>query len=168
MPAGSEGTDQDVSMRTRRVVGIGLVALVAACSSPASVPTSSPSTPSASAVAQPYLGAATGVDTAYAQWKAAAQGRTRASELVAPAATYAAALTAFDQRVVALGATGKVGADIATLVSADDVVIADLDAVGTQAGSLSQWAAQLTADGAKAIAAGGVVRSDLGLPPSGS
>lgn len=151
------------------IVVSGLALVMAACSSgtPATNSTTSSPTTSGTTIAQRYLSAADGVDTAYTQWKTAIAGDTTPTEFVGPATTYASQLTSFDDTISGLPASGKVAADIHTLVDDDEVVIEDLQSVGSQAqDGLAQWGAKLLADGNTAIAAGGTVRSDLGLPPA--
>ena len=148
-------------MKARLVMIAAGVLLAVACSS------GSTETLSPSAAAQQYSGAALGVDAAYLQWKAATAGASKVSQITAPAAAYAAALTSFDDALAKLPVGGKAATDIPTLLSADQVVITDLNAAGTQtAGTLAAWARQLAADGAKAIQASKVVRADFGLPPA--
>jgi len=169
-------------MKTRYIsIGIGLALMAAGCSSakaagtstttPATTtsaaPTTTASTASTATVAQEFLAAAKGADAAYVQWKAAVAGKTEVSQITAPATTYAAQLTTFDNAIMRLGASGKAATDIHTLVSDDGVVIGELNSESTQTqGSLAQWASQLIANGATAIQAGDAVRADLGLPPS--
>ena len=143
-------------MQARWFSVIALALLIAGCSGGATpTPTVGPG----------YLAAATAFDGAYLQWKAAITGKTTPGEFAGPAATYAAALSAFDDAISSLGATGQTATDITSLVSADKVVIADLGTVSAQtAGTFARWGEQLTADGAKAILAGRVVRTDLALP----
>ena len=148
-------------MKVRLVIVLAGALLAAACSSnPAE-------TLSPSAAAQQYSGTALGVDAAYLQWKAATAGARQVSQITAPAAAYAAALTSFDDALAKMPVGGQSATDIPTLLSADQVVIADLNAAGNQtAGTLAGWARQLAADGAKAISASKVVRADFGLPPA--
>jgi len=149
-------------MKRRMVIVLASALLAAACSGGAPA-----ATVSASAIAQQYKGLALGVDAAYLQWKAATTGATRVDQITAPAAAYAAALTNFDNAVAAIPASGKAATDIATLLSADQVVIADLNAAGSEtASTIAAWARHLAADGAKAIQAGQTVRADYGLPPA--
>lgn len=169
-------------MKVRRIIMMGLALLAVGCSGATTtanpsttapgatgpaVPTAVPTAgASASSVAHQYQTAAIGADAAYLRWRASVTGATKVSQVTGPAATYAAAMTKFDNAMVSLGATGKVATDIAALVKADQVVIGDLNSASSQTDSgLSKWAAQLSADGAKAIQAGQVVRADLGLPP---
>jgi len=166
-------------MKAKYIVAIGLAVLAAGCSSskPAVTPSSSTSTTvsstaptttvSSATAAQQFLAAAKVSDAAYATWKAEVTGKTTISQVIGPCATYAAELTTFDNALMRIAVTGKVATDIHTLVADDGVVIKDLNSVSTQTlGSLSKEAAQLRATGRKAILAGDVVRSDLGLPPS--
>ena len=127
-----------------------------------------PSTTVASSKAsQQFLAAASVADVAYATWRAEIANKTRLSQVIRPCATYAAKLTTFDNAIMRIVVTGKVATDIQTLVGDDHVVIRDLDSVSSQTvASLRKEAAQLKATGRKAIRAGDVVRSDLGLPPS--
>ncbi len=165
-------------MKARRIIVMGLALLAVGCSSATTTANPSTTAPgatgpavptagvSASSVAHQYQTAAIGADAAYLRWRASVTGATKVSQVTGPAATYAAAMTKFDNAMVSLGATGKEATDIAALVRADQVVIGDLNSASSQTDSgLSKWAAQLSADGAKAIQAGQVVRADLGLPP---
>jgi hypothetical protein len=112
-----------------------------------------------------YLTAATSLDTAYARWRSSIVGKNRVAQLTGPAASYALALTAFDNAISRVNATGKTATDIQTLVAADAVVIADLNSITKQTEStLSTWSAKLSADGAPARVAGDTVRTDFGLP----
>jgi hypothetical protein len=167
-------------MKASRVTLIGLAGLavlVASCStaknsgSPttstgAGSATTTPTVPTAT-VAQRFLSAATVVDVAYATWHGEVTGATQVSQITGPAVTYATALTTFDTALANLDAGGKAATDVPTLMSADRVVIGDLNSVTTLSrADLGSWARQLVADGAKAIQASDVVRADLGLPPS--
>lgn len=165
-------------MKARHSFVMALALLAVGCSAATTTANPSTTTPgatgpavptagaSASSVAHQYQTAAIGADAAYLHWKASVTGATRVSQVTGPATTYAAAMTKFDNAMVSLGATGQVATDIAALVRADQVVIGDLNSASSQTDSgLSKWAAQLSADGAKAIQAGQVVRADLGLPP---
>lgn len=114
-----------------------------------------------------YLTAADALDAAYARWRGAIVGKNRVTQLTGPAASYALALTSFDNAILRVTAneTGKTATDIQTLVAADAVVIADLDSITKQTEStLSAWSAKLSADGAPARVAGDAVRTDFGLP----
>jgi hypothetical protein len=174
-----------MTLRYIAVLSLGL--LVAGCGSAAVAPTSAPpftasapppsSTSSAPASVVPapastppseyYLAAASGVDAAYAQWTTAIVGLDQPSQFVAPATTYAGALTTFDNDIADIGATGTAASDIAILVSDDQIVISDLEKVGNEsAAELPEWQAQLVADGDTAITEGDIVRADLGLPAS--
>jgi hypothetical protein len=109
--------------------------------------------------------AADSLDIAYTRWRSAILGKDRVAQLTGPAASYALALTAFDNAISRVNATGKTATDIRTLLAADEVVIADLDSITKQTQStLSAWSAKLTGDGAPARAAGDAVRTDFGLP----
>jgi len=175
-------------MRARHIVLIGLVLLAAACSSskPAATPSTSTSTTvsptststtaspttstttvSSTKASQQYLAAATAAKAAYFTWRAAIKGKTTVSQAIGPCDTYAAALTNFDNAILPIAVTGKTETDIQTLVADDRVVIKNLEAVKTETvAEIKRDAAQLIATGEKAISAGDVVRSDLGLPPS--
>jgi hypothetical protein len=112
-----------------------------------------------------YLTAATSLDTAYARWRSSIVGKNRVAQLTGPAASYALALSVFDNAISRVNATGKTATDIQTLVAADAVVIADLNSITKQTEStLSTWSAKLSADGAPARVAGDTVRTDFGLP----
>jgi ABC-type molybdate transport system substrate-binding protein len=114
-----------------------------------------------------YLTAADALDASYLRWKAQLVGKTRVNELTAPASSYAAALTAFDQAIARVAASGQTATDITKLETDDAVVIADLDSITHQAqATLSHWSSQLMADGAKALQAGSLVRADFKLPAS--
>jgi len=156
--------------RTKSCLLVGGLALVmAGCSSSTSATNSTTTSPTTSGatIAQRYLSAAEAVDSAYSQWKKAIIGDTSPSQFVGPATTYASQLTTFDNTISDLPASGKVATEIQILVSDDEVVIRDLQSVGSQTQTeLTRWGAQLLADGSTAIAAGGTVRSDLGLPPA--
>jgi len=56
-----------------------------------------------------YLAAATAFDGAYVQWRAAITGKTTPGEFAGPAATYAAALSDFDDAISSLGARASSG-----------------------------------------------------------
>ena len=117
--------------------------------------------------AQQYLAAGSVAVVDYKTWKAAIASDTKVSQAIGPCTTYAAELTTFDDAISRIAVTGKVATDIKALVSDDRVVIKELDSVSTQTvASLVKEAPQLKANGRKAIEAGDVVRSDLGLPPS--
>jgi hypothetical protein len=112
-----------------------------------------------------YLTAADALDTAYARWRSDIAGKDRVAQLTGPAASYALALTSFDNAISRVNATGKTATDIQTLEAADAVVIADLDSITKQTQStLSGWSAKLSADGAPARVAGDTVRTDFRLP----
>lgn len=125
--------------------------------------TASPSTKAS----QQFLAAATASKAAYLTWRAAIKGKTTVRQAIGPCDTYATALTKFDTAILPIAVTGKTETDIHTLVADDRVVIKDLEAVKTETvAEIKKDAAQLIATGEKAISAGDVVRSDLGLPPS--
>jgi hypothetical protein len=112
-----------------------------------------------------YLTAADALDAAYARWRSAIVGKNRVAQLTGPAASYALALTTFDNAISRVNASGKTATDIQTLVAADAVVIADLNSITRQTeATLSSWSAKLSADGAPARVAGDTVRTDFGLP----
>jgi hypothetical protein len=114
-----------------------------------------------------YVAASAAVDAAYTQWLSASAGVTDPSRLFGPAATYAGALTTFDNEIVDIGATGSAASDIAILASDDQVMVTDLNRVSSvTAAELPTWEAQLTAAHNTAITQDDIVRSDLGLPPS--
>ncbi|MGO8687331.1 MAG: hypothetical protein ACLQT7_09175 [Candidatus Dormibacteria bacterium] len=169
-------------MKASYLLVLGLAVVAAGCGSTAPTstsvpptstpaasgsPTSTPAAPGSTPAAVYYAGAAASVDAAYVAWTSAIAGSPEPSQLVAPAAMYAGALTTFDNVIVDIGATGSTASDIATLVSDDQTVIKDLNQISNVADSdLPTWEAQLSADGGRAITAGDVVRADLGLPPS--
>jgi hypothetical protein len=119
-------------------------------------------------VAQAFLSATGPVDTAYKTWKAdlVAAG-DNPLPLTSQASAYVSVLTTFDNTIQGIGATAKAATDIATLVTDDNTVIADLNSLSSQtATTVAAWDAKGISDGTVAIAAGDVVRADLGLPPS--
>ena len=89
----------------------------------------------------------------------------RTSVLVAPASACAAALTTFVNAIQGIGASGTAAIDMATLISEDEAVISDLNAVGITS-NFSDWMSQLISDGGEATIAGDTVRAALGLPAS--
>jgi hypothetical protein len=136
---------------------------VTTSSSVGGAPTTVPA--SASAPAQQFLSAADDVDSAYTQWKTAADAATAADQLAGPASSYVTALTSFDDTLRSLAVTGRTATDVHSLMGDDAVVIGDLDTAGAQtASSQAAWVARLRADGATAVVASNAVRSDLGLP----
>lgn len=162
-------------MKARWILVAGLALLAAGCggSTTPSTATPSPSTPtpapvSTAQVAQAYLSAAAAVDAAYTTWTGdlhAANGNVL--QLKSQAAAYAAVLTSFDSSIQGIGATGQAAADIATLVTDDNAVIADLNALPSQTASTeTAWDTKAISDGLAAVAQGDVVRADLGLPAS--
>jgi hypothetical protein len=164
-------------MKARWILVAGLALLAVGCggsTSPStaasnpSTPTPTPSPRSTAQVAQSYLSAASAVDAAYATWHSAliaANGNVL--KLTSQAAAYAAVLTTFDTTIQGIGATGQAAGDIATLVTDDNTVIADLNALPAQTASTeSNWDTKAIADGLAAVAQGDVVRADLGLPAS--
>jgi len=164
-------------MKARWILVAGLALLAVGCggSTTPSTGGSAPSTPTPTAtpastaqVAQAYLSAATAVDAAYTTWHdalVAANGNVL--QLKSQAASYAAVLTTFDRTVQGIGATGQAAADIATLVTDDNTVIADLNALPSQTVSTeAAWDTKALSDGLAAVAQGDVVRTDLGLPAS--
>ena len=177
-------------MKAKYIVVIGLAVLAAACSSPkpAATPptststtvsptststtvsptsTSTTTTVSSTKVSQQFLAAATASKAAYVTWRSKITSKTTISQAIGPCDTYAAALTNFDNAILPIAVTGKTETDIQTLVADDRVVIKNLEAVKTETvAHIKKDAAQLIATGEKAIRAGDVVRSDLGLPPS--
>ena len=168
-------------MKAKYIVVIGLAVLAAACSSPkpAATPptststtvsptsTSTTTTVSSTKVSQQFLAAATASKAAYVTWRSKITSKTTISQAIGPCDTYAAALTNFDNSILPIAVTGKTETDIQTLVADDRVVIKNLEAVKTETvAHIKKDAAQLIASGEKAIRAGDVVRSDLGLPPS--
>ena len=108
------------------------------------------------------------MDAAYTTWTGdlhAANGNVL--QLKSQAAAYAAVLTSFDSSIQGIGATGQAAADIATLVTDDNAVIADLNALPSQTASTeTAWDTKAISDGLAAVAQGDVVRADLGLPAS--
>ena len=180
-------------MKARRIVSIGIVSiglavLTAACSggkpastpstststtvSPASTsttvsPTTSTTTVSSTKASQQFLAAATVAKAAYSTWRSKITSKTTISQAIGPCDTYAAELTTFDNAILRIAITGKTETDIQTLVADDHVVINNLEAVKTETvAQIKKDRAQLIATGERAIQAGDVVRSDLGLPPS--
>jgi len=180
-------------MKARRIVSIGIVSiglavLTAACSSgkPASTPSTSTSTTvspaststtvspttstttvSSTKASQQFLAAATVAKAAYSTWRSKITSKTTISQAIGPCDTYAAELTTFDSAILRIAITGKTETDIQTLVADDHVVINNLEAVKTETvAQIKKDRAQLIATGERAIQAGDVVRSDLGLPPS--
>ena len=130
-------------------------------------PTSTTTTVSSTKVSQQFLAAATASKAAYVTWRSKITSKTTISQAIGPCDTYAAALTNFDNAILPIAVTGKTETDIQTLVADDRVVIKNLEAVKTETvAHIKKDAAQLIATGEKAIRAGDVVRSDLGLPPS--
>ena len=128
-------------------------------------PTSSP----AESVADGYAAAGAPAATAYETWHsdltAPGLGASGLLALAPQAATYAGQLASFDSQISALHATGQAGTDIATLITDDNAVIADLDALARQTTStVVAWGAKGIADGETALAADNKVRADLGLP----
>jgi hypothetical protein len=118
-------------------------------------------------VSQQFLAAATASKAAYVTWRSKITSKTTISQAIGPCDTYAAALTKFDNAILPIAVTGKTETDIQTLVADDRVVIKNLEAVKIETvAHIKKDAAQLIASGEKAIRAGDVVRSDLGLPPS--
>ena len=129
--------------------------------------TSTTTTVSSTKVSQQFLAAATASKAAYVTWRSKITSKTTISQAIGPCDTYAAALTKFDNAILPIAVTGKTETDIQTLVADDRVVIKNLEAVKTETvAHIKKDAAQLIATGEKAIRAGDVVRSDLGLPPS--
>jgi len=155
-------------MKARYLTVLVLAALLVGCGGSASSSTPTPSPRSTAEVAQSYLSAASAVDTAYKQWAddlASANGNVL--HLTSQASAYAAELTTFDNTITGIGATGKAAADIATLVTDDNAVIADLSDLSAQTVDTEvAWDTKALADGAAAVAQGDVVRADLGLPAS--
>ena len=166
-------------MKARWILVTGLALLAAGCggsttpstatpTSSAATPTPTPTAESTAQVAQAYLSAAAAVDAAYTTWHSdlvAANGNVL--QLKSQAASYAAVLTTFDRTVQGIGATGQAAADIATLVTDDNTVIADLNALPSQTVSTeAAWDTKALSDGLAAVAQGDVVRTDLGLPAS--
>jgi hypothetical protein len=152
------------------VIAVGCGGSPASSSSSAAKATlASTATPASTAqVGQAFLSAAAPVDAAYKTWTAdltAAGGDPL--PLTSQASAYVGVLTTFDSTIVGIGATGKAKTDITTLVTDDNTVIADLNSLSSQTSStVSAWDTKGIADGLVAIAAGDVVRADLGLPAS--
>jgi hypothetical protein len=130
-------------------------------------PTTSTTTVSPTKASQQFLAAATVAKAAYSTWSSKITSKTTISQAIGPCDTYAAELTTFDNAILRIAITGKTETDIQTLVADDHVVINNLEAVKTETvAQIKKDRAQLIATGERAIQAGDVVRSDLGLPPS--
>ena len=159
-------------MKARWVLVTGVALLTVGCGGSTTPSTATP-TPASTAtpastvqVAQSYLSAASAVDAAYTTWHSAlVAANGNVLQLRSQAAAYAAVLTTFDSTVQGIGATGQAAADIATLVTDDNTVIADLNALSslTVSGEAA-WDTKAISDGLAAVAQGDVVRTDLGLP----
>jgi hypothetical protein len=108
------------------------------------------------------------VDAAYATWVAALKAAgDNPLPLTSQASAYVSVLNTFDSTIQGIGATGKAETDIASLVTEDNTVIADLNSLSSQTlSTVSAWGTKALADGVAAITAGDVVRADLGLPAS--
>ena len=151
------------------VLAVGCGGSTNSSSSSSAASAASSATPASTAqVAHAFLSATGPVDTAYKTWKA---DLTAAGDnplpLTSQASAYVSVLTTFDNTIVGIGATAKAKTDIAILVTDDNTVIADLNALSSQTSStVSAWDTKGIADGLAAIAAGAVVRADLGLPAS--
>ena len=130
-------------------------------------PTTSTTTVSSTKASQQFLAAATVAKAAYSTWRSKITSKTTISQAIGPCDTYAAELTTFDSAILRIAITSKTETDIQTLVADDHVVINNLEAVKTETvAQIKKDRAQLIATGERAIQAGDVVRSDLGLPPS--
>ena len=136
-------------MKASYLLVLGLAVVAAGCGSTAPTstsvpptstpaasgsPTSTPAAPGSTPAAVYYAGAAASVDAAYVAWTSAIAGSPEPSQLVAPAAMYAAPHH-LRQRLVDIGATGSTASDIATLVSDDQTVIKDLNQISNVANS---------------------------------
>ncbi len=130
-------------------------------------PTTATTAVSSTEASQQYLAAATVARAAYFTWRAAIKGLTTVGPAIGPCDTYAGELTTFDNAISRIDVTGKTETDIQALLTDDNVVIKNLEAVKTETvAQIKNDEAQLIATGEQAISAGDVVRSDLGLPPS--
>jgi len=82
------------------------------------------------------------------------------------ATPFAAALTAFDSKVLRVKWPASVASDVKGVVLADGAFIGDLDSASAQnAVTAASWVSAISADGEKASTASNIVRADLGLPP---
>ncbi len=166
-------------MKARWMLVAGLALLTVGCGG-STTPTTATSatstaTPTVTAeltaqVAQSYLAAASAVDSAYTTWHSdLIAANDNVLQLKSQAAAYVAVLSSFDSTVQAIGASGQAAADIATLVTDDNTVIADLNALASlTASGETAWDTKAIADGLAAAAQGDVVRTDLGLPAASS